>query len=223
MQGLISIEQLNIAIVDYQLGNLFSVRHACEKIGCSPLVTSKPEDIIHADAIILPGVGAFKAAMNYLQQSGIEVALAEIVKSGKPLMGVCLGMQLLFESSEEFEYSRGLSFLPGAVKKFNFDGKVDAKVPQIAWNQIRKVRPEDQWEMDVLSGIRQNEFMYFVHSFYVIPEKAQHILTITTYHDINYCSSVLHENIFATQFHPEKSGQRGLLIYQNWLNSLIKH
>lgn len=217
-----SVQQIKVAIVDYQLGNLFSVQHACEKMGCSPIITSNPEEIMKVDGIILPGVGAFKAAMDNLKNTGLEQALIEFVKTGKPLMGVCLGMQLLFESSEEFEHCSGLALVPGVVKKFSSDLASNVKVPQIAWNTIQSPDNSTGWNSSPLKGTKQNEFMYFVHSYYAIPTQEDYVLTQTTYHHhLNYCSAVMKENIFATQFHPEKSGDNGLLIYKNWFDLIL--
>lgn len=219
MPAMKSIAGLNIAIVDYQLGNLFSVKRACEKIGCSPLVTSSPDDIYRADAIILPGVGAFKAAMDNMESTGLKHACIEFVKKGKPLMGVCLGMQLLFDSSEEFEYCNGLGIINGTVKKFAADREKNVKVPQIAWNTISSPT-SGNWETSPFSGLKQNEFMYFVHSFYGVPSDANVVLSETIYHNTTYCSSIQADNVFATQFHPEKSGEKGVLIYKNWIEQI---
>lgn len=216
------ISKLKITIVDYQLGNLFSVKHACEKMDCIPRISSSPEDILNSDGIILPGVGAFKAAMTNLTGNGLDQALIEYIKLGKPLMGVCLGMQLLFEYSEEFGYCQGLGVIPGMVSKFNIDISQNIKVPQIAWNTIKSPDNLTTWDDTPLVGVEQNEFMYFVHSFYAKPTNSAHILAKTTYHNTTYCSAVKSGNVFATQFHPEKSGSRGLLIYKNWFNQIIE-
>jgi len=205
-----------VVIIDYQLGNLFSVRQACEQLGCDVTVSSSPEGLLDADFAILPGVGAFSDAMDNMRSFGLARAVHEYVSSGKPLMGVCLGMQLLFSHSEEFGHTEGLGLIPGAVRKFDFSGpaKEEYKVPQIQWNRIEPSRP---WEGTPLQGTGSGDFMYFVHSFYVVPEDPSHILSHTSYGGMRYCSAVLHGNVFATQFHPEKSGLRGVGIYDHWL------
>lgn len=177
---------------------------------------------MNSDGIILPGVGAFKPAMDNLKSNGLAQALVSFVQAGKPLMGVCLGMQLLFDNSEEFEYCDGLALVPGVIKRFNSDLALNIKVPQISWNTIHYPENSKNWDFSPLKGIKQSEFMYFVHSFYAIPSQENHILAQTTYHHhLNYCSAVMKDNIFATQFHPEKSGENGLLIYKNWFELIL--
>lgn len=208
---------MKIAIIDYQLSNLFSVKHAFEHLKIDCEVTSDKAAILSSDAAILPGVGAFGDAMNNLKRLGLVEAINSFIKSDKPFMGVCLGMQLLFTESEEFGIHRGLDIVKGKVKRFAKEDK-QIKVPQIGWNQILKADME--WKNSPLKNIENGEFMYFVHSYYVVPENNDVVLSETVYEDIKYCSSLLSGNIFATQFHPEKSGQEGIKIYQNWLKSV---
>lgn len=216
-----SNRKLNLVLVDYQLGNIFSVRHACEKLGYSASISSDPDEIYKADAIILPGVGAFKTAMDNLAANDLIEAICDFVSLGKPLMGVCLGMQLLFESSEEFGDSKGLGLIHGNVKKFQTDIHANVKVPQIGWNSIS---PPDEdlnvWKNTPFSDFNENTFMYFVHSYFVSPENKSLTLAQTIYHQTIYCSAIISNNIFAVQFHPEKSGIEGLKIYDNWLTNL---
>ncbi len=214
------LRNLNIAIVDYQLGNLFSVKHACKRLGYEPEITSDPERVYGADAVILPGVGAFKAAMDNLTHSGLAEAITTVVRQGKPFMGVCLGMQLLFETSEEFEASAGLGLLPGRVEKLPADPERNVKVPQIAWNTIARPQGRESWSDTPLAAVDERAYMYFVHSYYVRPTRAEDRLTETTYGGFTYCSAVSRDNIFATQFHPEKSGETGLMIYANWFKRI---
>ena len=206
-----------IIILDYQLGNLFSVKQACDTVGLNSRISSDKKDIAIADAIILPGVGAFKEAMSNMHSLDLVEPLKDFVASGKPLFGICLGQQLLFTESEEFGSSKGLDFIQGTIKKFpSFKGSNNLiKVPQIGWNHIYKKSVE--WVDSPLSGIKQNAYMYFVHSYYVDPASEQNILTLTNYSGIEYCSSVIRKpNIFATQFHPEKSGKPGVGVYERW-------
>ncbi len=212
----------NVVIIDYQLGNLYSVNQACETVGIKSKISTIREDIIDADALILPGVGAFNEAMENLAKLDLISAIRQKVKLGIPLFGVCLGQQLLFTESEEFASGKGLNLIPGIIKRFpekHDDKKI--KVPHIAWNKIYTATQE--WENTPLKELENNEFMYFIHSYYVQPEKDSCILTKTNYSGIDFCSSILENNIFATQFHPEKSGEKGLSIYKNWasINNLI--
>lgn len=212
-----------VVIVDYELGNLFSVNQALKNIGLNTVVSSEPNDIKNADAIVLPGVGAFGDAMKNLNDLQLTEPIKEFVLSGKPFFGICLGLQLLFTNSEEFGNCAGLDIIKGTVKKFNnLNMAENFKVPQIGWNTIQM--PLDvTWSETPLKSIKNLEHMYFVHSFYVVPEQQDIILTYTEYGNLRYASSVLQNNIFACQFHPEKSATEGLKIYFNWAlqNGLI--
>lgn len=203
-----------VAIVDFGLGNLFSVKQACDHVGIQAEITTSPDDILSADAAILPGVGAFAEAMNNLVSGGLDVALKAFVSSGKPLMGICLGLQLLFEGSEEFGEIKGLGLIKGKVKRIPGEA-FDLRVPQIGWNPILKA--EQKWEDSPLKDIEEESFMYFVHSYYVAPESPDVVLCETDYNGFRFCSGVkTNKNIFAVQFHPEKSASTGLRIYKNW-------
>jgi glutamine amidotransferase len=205
-----------IVIIDYQLGNLFSVNQALTNVGLDIKVTSNAEDVESADALILPGVGAFCDAMNNLHELNLINLIKESIRQGKPFLGICLGLQLLFTESEEFGFTKGLDLIKGKVKRFSKNSREGEtrKVPQIAWNQINKIK-DISWDNTPLNNIKDGEFMYFVHSFYVVPEEPV-ALTQTDYDGQNYVSSILTKNIFACQFHPEKSAQEGLKIYNNW-------
>ncbi len=208
-----------IVIIDYSLGNLFSVNQALVNCGANVILTDKPEDLLSADAIVLPGVGAFNEAMNNLRKSKLDEAILDCIKQGKPFLGICLGMQLLFNNSEEFGSTDGLGIIEGTIKKFKSSSNKKVLVPQVGWNTISLPKNLD-WEKTVLKGINENTYMYFVHSFYALPKNADNVLCETTYADIKYCSAVIKENVTATQFHPEKSGAEGLKIYTNWLNTI---
>lgn len=211
-----------VVIIDYQLGNLFSVKQACDTIGINAKISSDKEAILNADALILPGVGAFIEAMINLKKFGLDVAIIEKVNSGTPIFGICLGLQLLFTESEEFGAGKGLDLISGVIKRFpeKLEGK-NIKVPHIAWNTIYKLQQD--WDHSALSQIEENDFMYFIHSYYVKPTHDSCILTNTNYDGIEFCSSILKSNIFATQFHPEKSASKGISIYKNWalINNLL--
>jgi len=209
-----------VVIVDYNLSNLFSVKQACDYVGLPVKVSSSPKDIERADALILPGVGAFHTAMVNLESLGLIQPLLDSIGQGKPIFGICLGLQLLFTESEEFQNSKGLGLIRGEIKKF-IPAAQHYKVPQIAWNKINSPRKND-FKGSPLYGIKEGNYMYFIHSFYALPENKEIILSETCYNGITYCSGVLKNNIFAVQFHPEKSSKKGLEIYHNWatLNKL---
>lgn len=195
-----------IAIIDYGMGNLRSVQKAFEKIGATARIVPFPRDIEKASGIVLPGVGAFGQAMENLRMIGWDVALRDAVKRGVPFMGICLGMQLLFESSEEMGQHEGLGILPGAVKRFNGE----FKVPQMGWNQIHI-----QQSNPLLNDVADNSYAFFVHSYYCAPRDASDIVATTDY-GIEFASIVAHENIFGAQFHPEKSQAVGLKLLANF-------
>jgi glutamine amidotransferase len=187
-------------------------------IGLNVKLTSGPEDIESADAIVLPGVGAFGDAMNNLNELDLISPIKRFIDSGKPFLGICLGLQLVFSESEEFGMTKGLGLVKGLVKRFNNvnrDGET-RKVPQIAWNQIHKIEGKS-WQDTPLNDIKEGEFMYFVHSFFVEPDEPVG-LSYTNYDGQYYISSIQKNNLFACQFHPEKSAKEGLKIYNTWAN-----
>ena len=211
-----------VIIIDYQLGNLFSVKQACDTVGINAEISSKKEDIINADALILPGVGAFIEAMNNLKKLELVDAIKGKVKNGTPIFGICLGQQLLFTESEEFGAGKGLDLISGIIKRFpETIEERKVKVPHISWNTIFKLNQE--WDNTALKDLNNNDFMYFIHSYYVKPKADACILTLTNYDGIEFCSAILRNNIFATQFHPEKSADKGISIYKNWalINNLL--
>lgn len=205
----------NVIIIDYQLGNLYSVKQACDTIGINAKISCEEDDILNADALILPGVGAFNEAMSNLKKLNLDLAIIQKVKSGVPIFGICLGLQLLFTESEEFGAGMGLDLISGVIKRFpeQYQNR-KIRVPQIAWNTI--YNQEQDWKKTALREIKNNDFMYFIHSYYVEPKDKNNILTLTNYDGIEFCSSVNYQNIFATQFHPEKSSDKGISIYKNW-------
>ena len=204
-----------VAIVDYRMGNLFSVARACENVGLDMVITSDREVILKADAVILPGVGAFGDAMDNLKDLDLVEPLKDCVRAGKPFLGICLGFQLLMTESEEFGTHQGLDIFKGRVVKFPA-----GKVPQVGWNRVHSGR-EGGFEGTLLNGVSPGEYMYFVHSYYVAPESAEATLSVTTYEGVEYCSSLASGRVFACQFHPEKSAGPGLQVYKNF-RSLIE-
>lgn len=207
-----------IVIIDYQLGNLFSVKQACDYLGYNSEISSDPQKLLCADYAILPGVGAFNDAMTNLKTFGLIDGIKAFVKTGKPIMGVCLGLQLLLTSSEEFGSTPGLNLIEGSVKKFPVQmiKGHKYKVPQIQWNSIHEPH-KTKWLNTPLRVCKEGDFMYFVHSFYAVPLDDKCVASTTTYGDLTYCSAVKKENIFATQFHPEKSTLYGVNIYKSWV------
>ena len=210
-----------VAIIDYNLGNLFSVYHACASLGYNPKITNQKADVIDADYLILPGVGAFGDAMDTLKRLDLVAPIKEYIATGKPFLGVCLGLQLLFTESEEFGNHKGLNIVEGVVHKFPSIDKMGniLKVPQIEWNQI-SLTDKTKWEKSPLNCCKNGDFMYFVHSYYVLPSNKSVVLSTTTY-GLEYCSSIISNNIFACQFHPEKSGQHGVEIYKSFFGQNV--
>jgi glutamine amidotransferase len=211
-----------VAIIDFGLGNLFSVKQACEYAGLQAHITSARKDIQSSDAVILPGVGAFGDAMASLRKLDLVELLRDMATLGTPLMGICLGVQLLMTESYEFGRHPGLGIISGPVVRFDNprqNGKI-LKVPQVGWNRIyrgpgNRSAAVDQWAGTPLDGLAEGEWMYFVHSFIVQPEDPAVILATTRYGHIEFCSALRTGNTFACQFHPERSGPQGLRIYQN--------
>lgn len=197
-------------IVDYGMGNLRSVSKAFEKVGFDVKISSEPEDIKNAEVLVLPGVGAFKDAVQNLKSLGLYGKIIEHIEKGKPFMGICLGLQLLFERSYEFGETKGFGLFQGEV--ILLPPKV--KIPHIGWNQLWKKK-----DSHLLDGIRDGEYFYFVHSYHVVPKRQDIILTVTDY-GIDFVSSIEYENVFAVQFHPEKSQKAGLKLIENFKRRL---
>lgn len=207
-----------VVIVDYGHGNMYSINQACVHVGYSPIISSSLEDIISADSLILPGVGAFKVAMEELKKQDLIEPIKEFVKKGNYLMGVCLGMQLLFEESEEFGNHLGLSLIEGKVLRFPIiNENLKIRVPHIGWNKLLLEDSAENWKNSPLMDISEEDFMYFVHSYYVVPKNMNNVFSYSIYQNFKFCSSVKKDNIFGFQFHPEKSSNKGLTIYKNFL------
>ncbi|MCA9401202.1 MAG: imidazole glycerol phosphate synthase subunit HisH, partial [Candidatus Omnitrophica bacterium] len=210
-------KDLKISIIDYHMGNLFSVVKACAEVGLKAVITHDKERIASSDAIILPGVGAFGDAMQQLRDLDILDATIDFIKQGKPYFGICLGMQLLMSESEEFGTHKGFDVISGKVVRLDPEhehGRI-AKVPQVGWNQIypNSGASDSTWKNTPLAKMDVGEYMYFVHSFVVQPEDPAVVLTETNYEGVTFCSTILKGNIFAVQYHPEKSGDHGMHIY----------
>ncbi len=197
-----------IAIVDYGMGNLRSVQKAFEKVGHQAVVTSDPAQVAAAAKVVLPGVGAFEDAIAELRRLDLVKPVLEAIDSGKPFLGICLGLQLLFDVSYENGRHEGLGVLPGEVVRF--DLPKGYSVPHMGWNQLAVRRPAP-----LLEGLAEGTYVYFVHSYYVAPKDSQVIATETDYGG-SFCSMIWRDNVFATQFHPEKSQSDGLRMLKNF-------
>lgn len=197
-----------IAIIDYGMGNLRSVSKAFEAMGHQAVVTRDARVIGNASHVVLPGVGAFGDCMANIEQYGLVEPICAAVQSGKPFLGICLGLQVLFSGSEEFGFHKGLDLIPGTVKRFTVDPVL--KVPHMGWNQVNYQRACPLFE-----GIADGAYWYFVHSYYVDPADKAVAVTMTTYGE-DFVSAIWRENVVACQFHPEKSQAAGLRLIKNF-------
>ena len=212
----------NIVIIDYGMGNIFSVKSACDRVGLNTTISQNPDELYNSDGIIIPGVGAFEDAMLSLDNLGLSEAIRDFSKSNKTILGLCLGMHLLFTESYEFGWHKGLDIIGGDVVKLESHkvGNRNYKVPHIGWNSIKRVTNNkmescDLWKESLLDGLPESVYMYFLHSFYVRPEDSRLLLSTTEYGTNVFCSGLRKDNLFAFQFHPERSGSSGLHIYKN--------
>ncbi len=199
-----------ITILDYKAGNLTSVQLAFEHIGCKVKITDKAGEILQAEKIVFPGVGAAKAAMDNLIKLKLPETIKKIIADGIPFLGICIGMQILFETSDENSGTKCLGILPGSVKKFKSNDKF-CKIPQMGWNAVKIVKPHP-----VFAGIEDQSEFYFVHSYYPSCSDKNHIIGQTEYADAVFASAAGKENLVATQFHPERSGRIGLKLLENF-------
>lgn len=199
-----------ITIIDYKAGNLTSVQLAFEYIGCKVKITDKAQEILQAEKIVFPGVGAAKAAMDSLKKLKIIGAIQKVIADGVPFLGICIGMQVLFESSKEDGGTGCLGILAGSVKKFKTNDQ-SCKIPQMGWNAVKIIKPHP-----VFAGIENQSEFYFVHSFYPAPSKKEIIIGQTEYADTIFASAAGKGNLAAVQFHPERSGRIGLKLLENF-------
>ena len=200
-----------IAIVDYKMGNLQSVKNAFNLYTKDVEVVNDPERLKYFDKVLLPGVGAYKDAMTHLKENSMDEAIIEFAKSGKPLLGICLGMQLLLESSTEFGYTKGLGLIPGSVELFDKQKfKTPHKIPHMGWNKVFKKQNHK-----IIDGLSEDFYLYFVHSYHAKTSN-EYILTTSTY-GYEFTSAVCKDNIVGFQPHPEKSHQNGLKIIKNFV------
>ena len=210
---------IEVTVIDYGVGNLLSVSKAIEHCGAKVTVTSDPESILSAGLVVLPGVGAFADGMSALKTSGLDTVVRQVAAKGTPLLGICLGMQLLFDESEEFGATAGLGLIPGRVvniPSITTTGE-SQKIPHIGWNELVLPDQNRSWQADLLTDITPGEAVYFVHSFMAVPATHLHRLADCTYGGISISAAVQRDNVFGCQFHPEKSGEVGLKLLRKFI------
>ena len=223
-----------ITVIDYGMGNLFNVIRALESIGCDVYVSGDVKKIKNSERILLPGVGAFEDGIQDLKKNKLDTAIKEYAQTGKPLLGICLGMQLLMTSSEENRKQNGgedlnhygLDLIKGKVKRFKDpkDQKNNYKIPQIGWNELLKVETKqnstllNSWKGSILDCLEVRPHMYFLHSYFVVPSNKKVSIAETNYGEDKFCSVFQEDNIIGCQFHPERSGEQGLIILKNFLS-----
>jgi glutamine amidotransferase len=206
-----------VAIVDFDLGNLFSVEQACRVAGIDAFITQNAKEVVAADAIILPGVGGFPRAMSVLKQRDLISSIKDVAQSGRLIVGICLGMQLLMDGSTEFGHTDGLGLIAGNADRLpNLDGGNGRTIPipNVGWSEVTPAF-DDAWSGTPLSGTRPGTRFYFVHSFFVTPRQNSDALAMSKFGPMSFCAAVRRENILGFQFHPERSGEVGLQVYRS--------
>lgn len=203
----------NIAIVDYGVGNLYSLIKAFSRFNQNIFITEEADKLKLADAVVLPGVGAFKSGMDGLEIRGLTNVIKDLAKTGRPILGICLGAQLLMSEGHEFGKFKGLNIIPGEVIALN---KIEEKIPHIGWDEIYPTN-RNGWNKTLLKSIKSNSDVYFVHSYILKPKDRKNVLALTEYGNLEFCSAIYKDNIYGCQFHPEKSGEIGLKIIENFI------
>ena len=207
---------MKIVIIDYDVGNVRSMLNAFKKVGVNPILSNNEEEILSADGVILPGVGAFAHGMENLKKYNLVEIIKKYTDTNKPFMGICLGMQMLLDESEEFVNTKGLGLISGKVIKLPTQNKIYEKLPHVSWNEIKEKKTK--WNNTILNNVEQQSDVYFVHSFITNLDNEDEVLSTTVYSDYEFCSSIKKDNIYGCQFHPEKSGEIGLKIIENFIN-----
>ena len=197
-----------ITIIDYSAGNLRSVQRACAEVGAESVITNSPADVVKAEKIIFPGIGAAPSAMSYMAELGLDKALKEVFNKGTPILGICLGAQIVLEKSEEGDEDC-LGLVSGKTVRFRLQDK-QLKIPHIGWNEVKAVR-----QHPVLEGLQTGDEFYFDHAFYPQPSRKEDVYAVTDY-GTDFCSALGYKNLFAVQFHPEKSGRPGLRLLERF-------
>lgn len=208
-----------IVVLDYGIGNVRSQLNALKFLGIDAVLTSDQSEVMKADAAILPGVGAFKHGMENLLKYGLKPIINDFIAAGRPFLGICLGMQLLFDESDEFGYCEGLGLINGKITKLEGGDEKGLKLPHIGWTDVHPSEGRS-WSGTLLNGIEPGTPCYFVHSYAAVPEEPSDILATANYGSNTFCCAIEKNNIFGTQFHPEKSGEMGLMILKNLIEKI---
>lgn len=209
----------SVSIIDYGVGNLLSVARAFQHFNATVNIVSSPEDILNADRLVLPGVGAFEDGMKGLTELNFADPIKQFAKSGKPFLGICLGMQMMLSRSCEFGEHQGLDLISGDVVSIPLHGKdgTPHKIPHIGWNELNSLAPNESWSNTILKDTPEKSSVYFVHSFMAVPARSEHRLADTVYNGQIISAVIQNENVYGCQFHPEKSGEVGLKIIHQFL------
>ncbi len=210
-------KKVTIAIIDYGLGNLYSLGKALQLFADKVFITDNPKIISSSDGVIFPGVGAFAAGMRGIEEKKLAEPIRRFAESGKPMLGICLGAQLMLSKGFEFGEHSGLGLIPGKVEIFSKAVAKKEKIPNIGWLEIYPPKKKD-WEETIMDGILAKSEVYFVHSYIMVPDKVENILSEAEYGGLPFCSVIKKGNIYGTQFHPEKSGEVGLKIIENFVS-----
>lgn len=208
----------NVVILDYGIGNVRSIANALIEIGAEPVLSSDEKVIMGAEALILPGVGAFQKGMSNLIEANLVHVIQEYVATEKPFLGICLGMQMLLEDSDEFGLTKGLGLIPGKVQKLKLGEGSSEKLPHVSWNEINEPQI-GRWSNSLLESTEINTDVYFVHSFVAVPSNSENVLAVANYGNAEFCAAVNKHNVTGVQFHPEKSGKPGLKILKQFLSN----
>ena len=212
---------MKIAILDYDIGNVQSIINAFSKFSVDTILTRSKSEILDSDGLVIPGVGSYSIGMENLRKYSLDKIIYKYVDLNKPILGICLGMQVLMDESEEFGYTKGLGLIKGKVDKIKIKDKNNFKLPHIGWSNLFNTKKH--WDNTILEGINKNDFFYFVHSYCVQPSNPENILSETSYSNYNFCSVLKKNNIYGTQFHPEKSSTKGLEIIENYINICLSN
>lgn len=208
----------NVVILDYGIGNVKSIANAIKAIGAEPVLSSDEKVIKRAEALILPGVGAFQKGMSNLIDANLTYLIHEYVATERPFLGICLGMQMLLEESDEFGITAGLGLIPGRVQKLEIMEGSSEKLPHVTWNELKEPQL-GRWNNSILESTERSANVYFVHSFVAVPANNEDILAIAHYGGVEFCAAVKKDNITGVQFHPEKSGKLGLKMLSQFLSN----